>query len=68
LIIAWDIPYPVDLRLLAESREITEKTIDELFKQVQGKIARKPRCNSVKAHNRFLTIIKKKKGKTRGEP
>jgi hypothetical protein len=56
-----DIPYPVDLRLLAESRETTEKVIDELFKQYQGKIPRKPRCNSVKAHNLFLVIIKKKK-------
>jgi hypothetical protein len=56
-----DIPYPVDLRLLAESRVTTEKVIDELFKQLQGKILRKPRCNSVKAHNLFLVIIKKKK-------
>ncbi len=56
-----DIPYPVDLRLLAESRETTEKVIDELFKQLQGKIPRKPRCNSIKAHNLFLVIIKKKK-------
>jgi hypothetical protein len=56
-----DIPYPVDLRLLAESRETTEKVIDELFKQLKGKIPRKPRCNSVKAHNLFLVIIKKKK-------
>ena len=56
-----DIPYPVDLRLLAESRDTTERVIDELFKQLQGKIARKPRCNSVKAHKLFLTIIKKKK-------
>jgi hypothetical protein len=44
-----DIPYPVDLRLLAESRDTTERVIDELFKQLQGKIARKPRCNSVKS-------------------
>jgi IS5 family transposase len=56
-----DIPYPVDLTLLAESRETTEKVIDELFKQLQGKIPRKPRCNSVKAHNLFLVIINKKK-------
>ena len=56
-----DIPYPVDLRLLAESRDTTERVIDELFKELQGKIARKPRCNSVKAHNLFLVIIKKKK-------
>jgi hypothetical protein len=38
-----DIPYPVDLRLLNEARETTEKIIDELFKQLQGKINRKPR-------------------------
>jgi IS5 family transposase len=56
-----DIPYPVDLRLLAESRETTETVIDELFKQLQGTIPRKPRCNCIKAHNLFLAIIKKKK-------
>ena len=58
-----DIPYPVDLRLLDESRETTEKVIDELFKQLQGKISRKPRCNRDKAHNLFLALIKKKKPK-----
>ncbi|QPN69183.1 IS5 family transposase [Synechococcus sp. CBW1108] len=59
-----DIPYPVDLRLLNEAREATEKIIDELFKQLQGKINRKPRCNRDKARNRFLAIIKKKKPKS----
>ena len=49
------------MRLLNEARETTEKVIDELFKQLQGKIPRKPRCNSVKAHSLFLVIIKKKK-------
>jgi hypothetical protein len=58
-----DIPYPVDLRLLNEAREATEEIIDELFKQLQGKINRKPRCNREKAHNRFLAIIKKKRPK-----
>ena len=56
-----DIPYPVDLRLLNEARETTEEIIDELFKQLQGKINRKPRCNRDKARNRFLAIIKKKR-------
>lgn len=55
-----DIPYPVDLRLLNDARETTEKIIDVLFKQVQGKINRKPRCNRDKAQNLFLAIIKKK--------
>jgi hypothetical protein len=35
--------------------------IDELFKQLQGKINRKPRCNRDKARNRFLAVIKKKR-------
>lgn len=58
-----DIPYPVDLRLLNEARETTEAVIDGLFKQLQGKINRKPRCNRDKARNLFLAIIKKKKPK-----
>jgi IS5 family transposase len=41
--------------------------IDELFKQLQGKIGRKPRCNRDKAHNLFLAIIKKKKKPKREE-
>ncbi len=56
-----DIPYPVDLRLLDEARESTEKIIDKLFEQLEAKIPRKPRCNRDKAHNRFLVIIKTKK-------
>ncbi len=32
-----------------------------MFKQLQGKINRKPRCNRDKARNRFLAIIKKKR-------
>jgi hypothetical protein len=55
-----DIPYPVDLRLLNEARELTETIIDELFKQLQGKIARKPRSNRDKARNLFIAVIKKK--------
>ncbi|MEB3209497.1 MAG: hypothetical protein VKK63_11375 [Synechococcus sp.] len=58
-----DIPYPVGLRLLNEAREVREKIIDELFKPLQGKINRKPRCNRDKARNRFLAIIKKKRPK-----
>jgi IS5 family transposase len=66
-----DIPYPVDLRLLnvgeafsaGVARETTKAIIDELFKQLKGKINRKPRCNRDKARNRFLTIIKQKRPK-----
>ena len=58
-----DIPYPVDLRLPNEAREVTETINDKLFKQLQGKIDRKPRCNRDKACNLFLAVIKKKKPK-----
>jgi hypothetical protein len=42
------------------AREVTETIIDELFKQLQGKIARKPRSNRDKARNLFIAVIKKK--------
>jgi IS5 family transposase len=66
-----DIPYPVDLRLLnvgevlsaVVAREVTEATIDELLKQLQGKIDRKSRCKRDKARNFFLAISKNKKTK-----
>ena len=64
-----DIPYPDDLRLLnvgeafsaGVAREVTETIIDKLFKQLQGKIDRKTRCNRDKARNLFLAVIIKKK-------
>lgn len=60
--------YPVALRLLnvdkvfsaGEAREKPDRIIDRWFKQLQGKINRKPRYNRNQAHNRFLTDIKKK--------
>jgi IS5 family transposase len=58
-----DIHFPVELRLFNEARETTETIIDKLFKQLKGKINRKPRCNRDKARNRFLAIIKKKRPK-----
>jgi IS5 family transposase len=64
--IPYDSPYPADLRLLNEARETTEKIIDELFKQLQGKIKRKPRYNPDKARNLFLAIIKRNRA-TRNE-
>ncbi len=68
--------YPVALRLLnvdkvfsaGEAREKPDRIIDRWFKQLQGKINRKPRYNRNQAHNRFLTDIKKKgPGGTRSE-
>ena len=32
-----DIKYPTDIEILNEAREKTEETIDELYKQIQGK-------------------------------
>jgi hypothetical protein len=69
--VADDIPYPVDLRLpnvddafsAGVAREVTETIIDKLFKQLKGKIDRKPRCSRDKARNLFLAFIKKKKPK-----
>jgi hypothetical protein len=58
-----DIPCPVDLRLLNEARETTEAVSDMRFKQLDGKIDHKPRCNRDKARNRFLGFIKKKRSK-----
>ena len=58
-----DIPYPVDLRLPNEAREVTETINDKHFKQLQGKIDRKPRYNRDKTCNLFLAVIKKKKPK-----
>lgn len=56
-----DIPYLVDLRLLNEARTVTETIIDELFKQLKGKVNRKPRCGRDMARNHFLACIKKKR-------
>ncbi len=58
-----DIPYPVNLRLPNETREVTETINDKLFKQLQGNIDRKPRYNRDKTCDLFLAVIKKKKPK-----
>jgi IS5 family transposase len=51
------------LRLLNEARKATEAVIDMLFKQLDRKTDRKPRCNRDKERNRFLGFIKKKRSK-----
>jgi len=58
------IKYPTDLELLNDSREISEKLIDGMYKK--GLTTKKPRTYRRKARKEFLAIAKKKK-KTRME-
>jgi len=52
------IRFPTDLSLLNESREISERLIDELHKQTEGK---KPRTYRIRARKDFLAISKRKR-------
>jgi hypothetical protein len=58
------IKYPTDLELLNDSREISEKLIDRMYKN--GLTSKKPRTYRRKARKEFLAIAKKK-NKTRIE-
>jgi len=55
---AQAVRYPTDLGLLNESREITEKLIDELAKKSGAK---KPRTYREQARKRYLSLAKNKK-------
>lgn len=57
-----DIRYPTDLSLLNQSREILEKTIDELWPSTERKGHKTP-YNRKKARKAYLNIAKKKKHK-----
>lgn len=52
------IRFPTDLSLLNEAREISERLIDELHKQLGGK---KPRTYRVRARKDFLAVSKRRK-------
>jgi hypothetical protein len=56
-----DIKYPTDIEILNEAREKTEETIDELYKQIQGKEKKKPRTYRVAARKDYLEIVKKRR-------
>lgn len=59
-----DIRYPTDLSLLNEAREHSERLIDELYQQVTGNVAKKPRTYRNGARRAYLVIAKRrKKGK-----
>lgn len=53
------IRFPTDLSLLNESREISEKIIDELYRQSDGQ--KKPRSYRRTARKKYLVIAKQRK-------
>lgn len=64
-----DIRYPTDLELLNQARQITEKIIDILYKNVQRKLLAKPRTYRKIARKNYLKVAKKRRpsGKERGK-
>lgn len=53
------VKYPTDISLLNEAREISEKLIDELYKQTDW--AKKPRTYRQKARRQYLLVAKNKR-------
>ena len=56
-----DIHYPTDLDLLNQAREHSERFIDELYQQVAGCLAKKPRTYRQTARRDYLRIVKRRK-------
>ena len=56
-----DIHYPTDLDLLNQAREHSERFIDELYQQVAGCLAKKPRTYRQTARRAYLRIVKRRK-------
>ena len=56
-----DIHYPTDLDLLNQSREQSERLIDELYQQVAGCLPKKPRTDRRTARRDYLRIVKRRK-------
>lgn len=59
-----DISYPTDIGLLNQAREHTERILDKLYKQVQGKLKKKPRNYRNQARKDYLNVAKSKKPST----
>jgi hypothetical protein len=55
-----DIAYPTDLKLLSESRESTERIIDDLCDQHSGLRKHKPRYDRGTARTAFFIVAKQK--------
>lgn len=58
-----DIHYPVDLRLLNEAREHSERILDKLYPQVKDALPKKPRTYRQKARKAYLSVAKQRKPK-----
>ena len=56
-----DIKYPTDIGLLNHARELTERTIDELHKQIRQPGIEKPRTYREVARKDYLRFAKKRK-------
>jgi IS5 family transposase len=60
-----DITYPIDLKLLNEARESTERIIDDLCEQSANLNIGRPRYVRGKARANFLSVAKQKKPRRR---
>lgn len=58
-----DIHYPVDLNLLNEAREHSERILDKLYPQVKDAFSEKPRTYRQQARKAFLSVAKQRKPK-----
>ena len=56
-----DISYPTDLNLLNQARIVTEKIRDILYKQLPGKLNKKPITHRRTARKEYLTVAKKRR-------
>jgi len=56
-----DIKYPTDVDLLNTVRKDTEKIVDKMHGQLQGKGEKKPRTDRKQARQEYLKIAKSKK-------
>lgn len=56
-----DIRYPIDLSMLNEAREMTERMIDKMHRHVRDVCGFKPRTNHKKARYQFLVVAKQKR-------
>jgi IS5 family transposase len=55
-----DISYPTDLELLNQARKQTENIIDSLYKEIKGKLEKKPRTYRQRARKDYLEVAKKR--------
>jgi len=56
-----DIRYPIDLSMLNEARETTERTIDKMHRHMHDVWGFKPATNRKQARHQFLVVAKQKR-------